>query len=189
MSHWAEVNTFFRSSTSPAEHSSSFPASLSFLYYLFPIYLWFHFLSIPGSNHYLPLSVRSFALSLSWLFVSAEVLFDYAQHLCPCATQVFIAAVIFTVREKHTNGCKLNLSFYESVTGPDLEPNGRLWRKPRKYLPLHHYDGNSEGINASQWGTENFPSIRVVHNTFKTEDAMNHKPREGLKACMKRKLW
>jgi len=26
------------------------------------------------------------------------------------------------VRENRTNGYKLNLSFYESVTGPDLEP-------------------------------------------------------------------
>lgn len=127
---WGEGDTFFRSSTPPAERSSSFPASLSFLYYLFPIDLWFHFPSIPGSNHYLPLSVGSFPLPLSWLFVSAEVLFDYAQCLCPCAFQVFIATVLFTVREKHTNGCKLNLSFYESVTGPDLEPTGHLWRKP-----------------------------------------------------------
>lgn len=72
-----------------------------------------------------------------------------------CNSGIYSHSPIHCEGETH-KWLQIKFGFYESVTGPDLEPTGCLWRKARKYLPLHHYDGNSEGINASQWVQKHF---------------------------------
>lgn len=97
----------------------------------------------------------------------------YTEYVWRSASEVFIAAVLFTVRRKgggkkpHTNGSEFNLGFYESVTAADLKaPNPPR----RKQTNASFWD--SLGLNTSQWDTKAFLGINETQTIFMAGDTM-----------------